>query len=226
LAERLEAPPTEFSVADPMQRAGEIASQIAPAETSHTNGSRRELPFTDRVSEDNSPGSFDATGLPATLAVDTSTGLISGMPSAVGTFSVILKATNAGGTGTATLTLTINPPPPTITSPLSATAKAGQPFAYKITGANSPSSYEAIGLPAGLTVNTITGEINGKPSLTGTFLVNLYATNGGGTGRAELSIDVIPPPPVITSPLSATATAGQQFVYQIVASSDSSGGGV
>jgi hypothetical protein len=39
--------------------------------------------------------------------VNTSTGVISGTPSAIGTSNVILSATNAAGTGQATLSLTI-----------------------------------------------------------------------------------------------------------------------
>jgi DNA-binding response OmpR family regulator len=164
-AEKLEVAETQLSVANPVQHAEEIASRVIHAETI---GSRV---------ENNSPGSFDATGLPTTLAIDPSTGLISGTPSAVGTFSVILSATNTGGTGTATLTLTINPPAPTITSPLSVTAKVGQPFAYKITAANSPSIYSVTGLPAGVTSDPSTGSISGTPSAVGTFSVILDPYN-------------------------------------------------
>jgi hypothetical protein len=50
---------------------------------------------------------FEATGLLASLSANTSTGLISGNPTAAGTSTVTLSATNAGGTDNATLTLTI-----------------------------------------------------------------------------------------------------------------------
>jgi hypothetical protein len=127
-----------------------------------------------------------------------------------------VTATNKGGTDTTTLTLTINPPAPLITSPLSATVTVGQSLAYKITGTNMPTSYSATGLPAGVTINTDTGEISGTPIAEGRFLVTLSATNAGGTGSAVLTFDVNPPPPVITSPLSKAVTAGQQFTYQIL----------
>ncbi len=45
--------------------------------------------------------------MPAGLSVNTATGLISGTPTAAGTSTVTLSATNAGGTGNASLTLTI-----------------------------------------------------------------------------------------------------------------------
>src|SRR3569623_2110371 len=43
------------------------------------------------------------------MAVNTSTGLITGIPTASGTSNVTLSAVNASGTGSATLVLTVNP---------------------------------------------------------------------------------------------------------------------
>ena len=47
--------------------------------------------------------------------------------------------------------------PPAITSSGTASATAGDAFSYQITATNSPTSYGATGLPAGLSVNTATG---------------------------------------------------------------------
>src|SRR5207249_938074 len=83
-------------------------------------------------------------------------------------YTVTISATNSGGTGSATLTLTINPPPPPVVQPpLSATGQVGVAFSYTITATNNPTSYNATGLPAGLSVNTSTGVISGTPA-TGT----------------------------------------------------------
>ncbi|HTX34306.1 MAG TPA: putative Ig domain-containing protein, partial [Bryobacteraceae bacterium] len=174
--------------------------------------------FSYQIAASNSPTSFGATGLPAGLVVSTSTGLISGTPTTAGTSSVTLSATNAGGTGNATLTLTIQPPPPVITSPVTATATVGTAFSYQIAASNSPTSFGATGLPAGLVVSTSTGLISGTPTTAGTSSVTLSATNGGGTGNATLTLTIQPPPPVITSPVTAGATVGTAFSYQIAAS--------
>jgi hypothetical protein len=172
--------------------------------------------FNYQITATNSPTSFNATGLPAGLTVDTGTGLITGTPSVVGMSSVTLSATNAGGTGTAVLALTTNLAPPVITSSLSPTGTVGQPFSYQITATNSPTSFNATGLPAPLTVNTSTGLISGTPSAAGTFPITLSATNMGGTGTANAVLTIaVPSPPVFTSPLLAvTTTVGLAFSYQ------------
>ena len=55
------------------------------------------------------PTSFGATGLPAGLTINTSTGMISGTSTLTGTFAVTLSATNPVATATSTLTLTVSP---------------------------------------------------------------------------------------------------------------------
>src|SRR5205085_1940480 len=108
--------------------------------------------------------------------------------------------------------------PPSITSAQSATGTNGSTFSYQITATNSPTSYAASGLPAGLILNTATGLISGTPTITGTSSVTISASNAGGTGSATLVITVLPTPPSITSGLTATGTNGSAFSYQITAS--------
>jgi hypothetical protein len=63
--------------------------------------------FSYQITATNSPTSYAASGLPGGVSVNTSTGAISGTPTASGTSSVTLSATNSAGTGRATLALTI-----------------------------------------------------------------------------------------------------------------------
>lgn len=65
--------------------------------------------FSYQITADNNPEVFGATGLPTGLSVNTSTGVISGIPLAVGTFPVTLTASNSKGVGTKVLTITIAP---------------------------------------------------------------------------------------------------------------------
>ncbi len=90
-----------------------------------------------------------------------------------------------------------NAPTPVITSLLTASATYGVVAStYTITASNSPTSYNATGLPVGLYINTATGEITGAPfDIAGSpFNVTISATNAGGTGNATLIYTINPKP--------------------------------
>ena len=156
-----------------------------------------------------SPTSYTATPLPAGLAVNTATGAITGTPTAAGVTIVTLTATNGAGTSlpvTLTVTVAAAGSAPVITSPHTAPGTVGTAFVtYTITATNSPTSFTATGLPAGLTLNLATGAINGTPTVAGVSVVALGATNGIGTGTATLTITVAAAgvAPIITSPTNA-----------------------
>lgn len=63
--------------------------------------------FSYQIQTTNYAASFTAGNLPANLTLNTSTGLITGIPTAAGTSSIALSATNLSGTGNKTLSLEI-----------------------------------------------------------------------------------------------------------------------
>jgi hypothetical protein len=79
---------------------------------------------------------------------------------------------------------------PVISSAITASGTVGQSFSYQITASNSPTSYAATGLPAGLSVNTNTGLISGTPTTAGVSNVTLTASNVTGPGTATLTITI------------------------------------
>ena len=146
---------------------------------------------------------------------------------AAGNWTLSVTDLTAGTAGTltgATLVLygtNTAPPtsPPAINSPLAATGNVDSPFSYQITASNNPQTFTASPLPPGL-VLTASGLIQGTPTGTGSFSVNLGASNILGTGNATLGITIgprLPTPPVITSSLTVAGVKNALFNYQITA---------
>jgi hypothetical protein len=161
----------------------------------------------------NNPVAYFAENLPVGLTVNKTTGLISGKPTTVGTVQTTVGASNKGQEGSSnggsgvqivTFTITSAPTPtqkPVITSPGAANATVGKAFNYKITATNNPTSYGAVGLPAGLTVKASTGVISGTPTASGTMHITVSASNSAGKGTKSVKLVVSKPtPPVTTKP--------------------------
>jgi hypothetical protein len=172
---------------------GSVGSGNPPVITSGTtaNGTVGQS-FSYQITASGSPTSYNATGLPAGLSINTGSGLISGTPTVAGNSSATISAINGSGTGQATLALTINAatPAPVITSATTAAGTVNQSFSYQITASGSPTSYNATGLPAGLNINTGNGLISGTPTAAGNSSVTISAINGSGTGQATLNITI------------------------------------
>ena len=66
-------------------------------------------PFSFTVTATQSPTSFAASGLPPGLSINSSTGLISGTPTGVGTYNVTVTVSNSSGYSTSNLTIAIGP---------------------------------------------------------------------------------------------------------------------
>ena len=145
--------------------------------------------------------------LPAGLSLSTSTGIISGTPTAVtATASYTVTASNSAGSTTASLSITVNDAAPaglayttgtavyTVGTPIPAnspTSTGGAVTAYSV----SPD------LPAGLSLDDDTGIITGTPTaVTATASYTVTASNLTGSTTATLTITV------------NAAAAGVQFI--------------
>lgn len=93
---------------------------------------------------------------------------------------------------------------PVITSSLTSSGVQGTAFSYDILATNSPTSYNATGLPAGLSINTTTGQITGTPTGTGTFNVTISATNAYGADTQTLVITITTGPCLSQTTFSST----------------------
>lgn len=110
---------------------------------------------------------------------------------------------------------------PVITSAPSAAATVYQPFTYAITANNHPTTFAATGLPAGLTIDTVTGVISGTPTAAGTSSIGLSATNGTGRGSALLTITIAKAPAALS--LGALTTVYDGTAKSVTASTTPAG---
>jgi len=111
-------------------------------------------------------------------------GCIYGTPTQPGTFDVVVTITDSGLPAvqtTANYAITINPPPlPVVnTTPAPPPGVEGQAYTYTFTASGYPplTWSESGALPAGLTFDSSTETLSGKPTQTGSFQITVTATD-------------------------------------------------
>jgi len=153
--------------------------------------------------EDTAAGSlsYAASGLPAGLSINSTTGVISGTATTAGTSTVTLTGTDSTGpAGSASFTWTVGSAAGntvTVTNPGSQAGTAGTAASLQVTASDSASgqtlTYSATGLPAGLSISSATGLISGTPSTAADYTVTVTATDTtGATGSASFTWDIAP----------------------------------
>jgi hypothetical protein len=165
---------------------------------------------------------FDLPGLPAGLNLDPLTGVLSGSPD-TGTGAIYnLTVTAMNGIApdaTQGFTLTIGQAP-TLTSAASLTCEVGQACAFTFTADGFPDpTFDLPGLPTGLSLDEVTGELTGTPDAgTGAeYNLTLTAENGiapDATQDFTLTINEVPE---ITSGNELTCQVGSVCEFTFTA---------
>jgi hypothetical protein len=180
---------------------------------------------------------YSATNLPPGLGIGSSTGLVSGTPTAAGTYSGVFSLTSNSVTNNLSYSITIAPGSgtPVLSGPTTANATVGTAFAgYTPTlagGSAAATSFNVTGLPPGFVADGTTGTItsNPLPTAPGTYAVGISGNNAAGTGAVlTLTITVAPAAgaPTINSAATLAALPGVALSpsYQITTvNSDATG---
>ncbi|MDA8765692.1 putative Ig domain-containing protein, partial [Candidatus Poseidoniales archaeon] len=144
-------------------------------------------------------GTWSASpSLPSGLNIDSSTGVISGTPTATSSSaSYVITATNSGGSDTATISITVNAQAPSdlTYAPENMTLEKGTLMTTNtpsVSGGTVTSWTINATLPSGLSFSTSTGAISGTPTVLQTTAVTytVSASNSGGSTSAEVNITI------------------------------------
>ena len=128
-----------------------------------------------------SPYIYSATGLPPGLTFNPTSREITGTPSQSGNYTISLRVIDAqNNTASNTYPLKVigllSLPTATLPSGIVGNVYPTQTLPT-VTGGTGPYSYLATNLPPGLNFNTSTREITGTPTLGGTFVISLTASD-------------------------------------------------
>lgn len=164
-------------------------------------------------------GAWAATGLPAGLTLNTTTGVISGTPTAAaGTYPVAITVTDSASLTSVVKTVNVVVVTPSaVTTATPVQLVAGAPITpIQQTYTLSPTAtlpvtgaWTATGLPAGLSINASTGAITGTATIGGAYNVVVSMTDSLGVKVSKtVRLNIIEAPEILTPTALAPLVAG------------------
>jgi large repetitive protein len=142
---------------------------------------------------------LSATGLPAWLSFDTSTGALTGTPAATDVgLSCVITITASNGTNPdaqQAFQITVSGTAPMFTSSPVVDAFVDRHYSYVVSAAGLPAVTLSANAPAWLTFDAATGTLSGVPSVSdvGEWPVEITADTGWGTAMQTFTITVPDP---------------------------------
>jgi len=171
--------------------------------------------------------SITAGSLPAGMTLNTSTGALSGTPTAGGTFNFTVTAHDVGlSTGSQAYSLVVAAPVIVVSPTTLPAVTQNSAYSQTVTASGGTSTYTYAvtsgSLPAGVTLSSA-GVLSGTPTASGTFNFQITATDsstgtGPYTGSRSYSLTVNALPPVITTTSLAAGMVGTSYSQVIAVS--------
>ena len=172
---------------------------------------------------------FSATNLPPGLTINEDSGVITGSPTVAGNYVVTITVVDGvGGSTSINLNWAILDPnspnnAPEITPIDSQVNTRADNVSLQVNATDADNDileYGATGLPLGLSIDSASGLISGKPTQLGTFNVSIQVTDNRVGGNASDTFDwqIVNSLPVITAPDNQTGEVGDSVNLDVVAS--------
>jgi sugar lactone lactonase YvrE len=163
----------------------------APIITSDTKASGNVgTAFSYKITASNSTSSYAVSGtLPAGLTLNTTTGIISGTPTAAGISNLTVSAVNSGGVGTSNLAITVTSivlAPTIISQPINQLVQPGTSVTISITASGSSMTYQWYFNNLAITGATLSSYTIPSilPTNAGTYTVNVSNSAGSITSQS------------------------------------------
>lgn len=182
------------------------------------------------IATGDAPITFSAAGLPTGMSIDGSTGAVTGTPSAVGTYTVTITASNSIDSDSRTFSMSVipagsDPRAPQITTSALVAATQGASYSMVVQASgDAPVTFSATGLPAGLSISA-SGAISGTTyAAAGPYVVSITASNSYSADTKAFSLVVRAGSvsiPVITTRILPPATVGT--TYSVTWAADGAG---
>jgi hypothetical protein len=166
---------------------------------------------------------YSATGLPPELAINPSTGLITGVLTSAGLYSVTAKASD-GVTSTPisfSWTVLASNTPPTLSPPGDQAGSVVRSVSLQLSAFDADGNtltFSSSGLPPGLSLNRSSGLITGRPTTAGLYGVTVSVSDGLNVIVQSFNWTIAPDmPPVVANPGPQFSAEGQNVSLQFVA---------
>ena len=205
--------PRDWHASNPL---GSVTSNTPPTVSSpgdQTSQTGMEITLPIEASDiDGDTLSYSATGLPAGLSLNASTGVIKGSPTTASNTTVTITVSDGQDSSSVqfnwAVTVVNTNHPPQISTLANRTGKVGDNVSFTIQASDADGdtlSYSATGLPSGLQINTVTGVITGSLNTAGNYTVTVKVSDAVSNTTSSFSWNITAPSGVISNPVSNNA---------------------